>query len=61
VLREHLSWTAADRTDSGELRRVSKADRTRPIDAVIAVALAYWRASLDGGHSIYEERGLLVV
>lgn len=48
VLREHLAWTVADRADSGELRRVSKADRTRPIDAVIAVALAYWRASQPG-------------
>ncbi len=61
VLREHLAWTAADRADSGELRRVSKADRTRPIDAVIAVALAYWRASLDGGRSVYETRGVLVI
>ncbi len=61
VLREHLAWCAADGANSGELRRISKADRTRPIDAVIAVALAFWRASLDGGHSIYEERGLLVV
>ena len=61
VLREHLAWCAADRADSGELRRISKADCTRPIDAVVAVALAYWRASLGGGQSIYETRGLLVV
>ena len=61
VLREHLAWCIADRSDSGELRRVSKADRSRPIDAVIAVALAYWRASLTGGPSVYEERGILLV
>ena len=61
VLREHLAWCVADRADSGELRRVSKADRTRPIDAVVAVALAYWRASIGGGTSIYESRGVLVV
>jgi len=61
VLREHLAWCAADRADSGELRRVSKADRTRPIDGVIALALAFWRASLDEGGSVYDRRGLLVV
>ncbi len=61
VLREHLAWCAADRADSGELRRVSKADRTRPIDAVIAVALAYWRASLDAGGSVYDRRGMLTI
>jgi len=61
VLREHLAWCAADRADSGELRRVSKADRTRPIDAVIATALAYWRASLDAGGSVYDRRGMLTI
>ena len=44
VLAEHLAWATADRGYSGELRRVRKIDAARPIDAVIAVALAYWRA-----------------
>ncbi|MBA3374341.1 MAG: hypothetical protein H0U00_00735 [Actinobacteria bacterium] len=44
-----------------ELRRIPKADRTRPIDGVVAVALAYWRASLGGGESMYQEHGLFVV
>ncbi|HUG63983.1 MAG TPA: hypothetical protein VMK83_02080 [Gaiellaceae bacterium] len=56
-VRCHLGLAAAHPL----VRRVSKADRTRPIDAVIAASLAFWRASLDGGRSVYETRGLLVV
>jgi hypothetical protein len=61
VLDEHLRWTAADRSEAGELRRVSKADRTRPIDAVVAVALAYWRVSAGAGASKYETEPLLAL
>ncbi len=61
MLREHLAWCAADRADSGELRRISKADRTQPIDAVIAASLAFWRASLDAGGSVYDRRGMIVI
>jgi phage terminase large subunit-like protein len=61
VVAEHLRWCVADRADSGELRRVSKADRTRPIDAVVALALAYWRCSQGGGKSFYEDVPVLVL
>jgi phage terminase large subunit-like protein len=45
VLRAHLANCVVDRRDEGsEIRRVRKADPSRPIDAVIAMALAVWRA-----------------
>ena len=34
--------------------------RSRP-DAVIAAALAYWRASLDEGGSVYDRRGMIAI
>jgi phage terminase large subunit-like protein len=62
VLAEHLAWATADRGYANELRRVRKIDRSRPIDAVIAAALAYWRASMIASSgSVYDERGLIVV
>ena len=56
-----LQWAGVDRWDNGEIRRVSKLDRTRPIDAVIALALAYWRVQAAPPVSVYETRGVLVL
>jgi len=35
---------------------VLKLDRTRPIDAVVAMALAYWRVSLGASVSVYQTK-----
>ncbi len=61
AIAEHVDWAGVDRGESDEIRRVFKLDRARPIDAVIAMALAYWRVSVGGGVSAYAERGLIVV
>jgi hypothetical protein len=52
---------AADRFDNGDLRRLRKLDRTRPIDAAIALSLAVQGATLEAGGSVYDERGVLSV
>ena len=54
-----VAATAVDRFDNGDPRRLRKLDRTRPIDASVALALAVHAASLDAGQSIYETRGVL--
>lgn len=61
VIAEHVDWAGVDRGESDEVRRVFKLDRSRPIDAVIAMSLAYWRVSVGGGVSEYDTRGLLVI
>ncbi len=45
VLAEHLDWAGVQRGESNEVRRVSKIDRARPIDAAVAMALAVDRAT----------------
>jgi hypothetical protein len=35
-------------------------DGTRPIDAAVAITLAYWRASRSAA-SVYESEGLIVL
>jgi len=47
--------------DNGDPRRLRKLDRTRPIDASVALALAVQGATLDAGGSVYEDRGVLYV
>jgi hypothetical protein len=42
VIAEHFASAGVDRGESNELRRLFKLDRRRPIDAVIATAIAYW-------------------
>ena len=59
VIAQHLEWAGVDRWDNGEIRRVHKLDRSRPIDAVIALALAYWRVQAAPPASVYETRGML--
>lgn len=61
VIAEHVDWAGVDRGESDEVRRVFKLDRARPIDAVIAMALAYWRVSVGGGSSVYDDREMVMV
>jgi phage terminase large subunit-like protein len=42
VIAEHFAWAGVDRGESNELRRLYKLDRRRPIDAAVAIALAYY-------------------
>src|SRR5687768_701628 len=39
ALGEQVAWTAVDRFDNGDVRRIRKLDRSRPIDASVALAL----------------------
>jgi hypothetical protein len=56
VLRAHLENCTVERDDrNGEIRRLRKIDPRKPIDAVPALALAVWRATL-AQPSVYESR-----
>ena len=62
VIAEQLAWTAVDRFENGDPRRLRKLERSRPIDVYVALALAVWRVVHgDVGGSVYEERGVLFV
>lgn len=45
VLAAHFANARVERGHQGEVRRVVKLDQRKPIDAVIAMALAVWRAT----------------
>ena len=55
VVGEQVGQTAVDRFDNGDPRRIRKLDRTRPIDASVALALAVQGAVVDAA-SVYEIR-----
>jgi hypothetical protein len=46
VVAAHLANCAVERGHRDEIRRVRKIDERKPIDAVPAMALAVWRATL---------------
>ena len=46
VIAAHLANCAVERGHRDEIRRVRKIDDRKPIDAVPAMALAVWRATL---------------
>jgi hypothetical protein len=52
---------ACDRFDNGDVRRLRKLDRTRPIDAAVALALAVQGATIVEAASVYDSRGLITV
>jgi len=52
---------ARDRFDNGDVRRLRKLDRTRPIDAAVALALAVQGATIEQPVSVYNGRGLIVI
>ena len=61
AVTQQVLAAAADRFDNGDLRRLRKLDRTRPIDAAIALSLAVQGAMLEAGGSVYDQRGVLAV
>jgi len=62
ALAEQLAWTAVDRFENGDPRRLRKLDRSRPIDAAIAMSLAVQGAVVgEGGDSVYETRPVIFV
>jgi hypothetical protein len=52
---------ACDRFDNGDPRRLRKPDRTRPIDAAVALALVVQGASIESAASVYNTRGLIAI
>jgi hypothetical protein len=52
---------ACDRFDNGDVRRLRKLDRTRPIDAAVALALAVQGATIEQPGSVYDTRGLIAL
>jgi hypothetical protein len=52
---------ACDRFDNGDVRRLRKLDRTRPIDAAVALALAVQGATIEQSGSVYDERGMIAL
>jgi phage terminase large subunit-like protein len=61
VIAAHLANCAVDRDErTREIRRLRKIDPRKPIDAVPALALAVWRATL-AQPSVYEERQIVSV
>jgi phage terminase large subunit-like protein len=61
VIRAHLENCTVERDDrNGEIRRLRKVDPRKPIDAVPALALAVWRATL-AQPSVYESREAVAV
>ena len=57
-----LAKRRVDRFENGDLRRLHKLERSRPIDASVAIALAVWRAERgNAGRSVYLTRGILLV
>jgi phage terminase large subunit-like protein len=61
AVSQQLLAAAADRFDNGDVRRLRKLDRSRPIDAAIALSLAVQGAVMDAGGSVYDERGLIAL
>jgi hypothetical protein len=61
VMAEQLAWTGVDRFENGDVRRLRKLERSRPIDVSVALALAVWRICTGTGRSVYDSRGVLVL
>jgi hypothetical protein len=49
-------WAACDRFERGDVRRLRKLDRTRPIDAAVALALAVQGATIEQPGLVYDTR-----
>lgn len=59
TLAAHVTNAVAEHTDQGW--KVRKSRQNRKIDALVASAIAHWRAAVSAGPSVYEERDLLVL
>jgi phage terminase large subunit-like protein len=57
AISQQVLAAACDRFDNGDVRRLRKLDRTRPIDAAVALALAVQGATIEQPRSVYETRG----
>jgi phage terminase large subunit-like protein len=61
AVSQQVLAAASDRFDNGDVRRLRKLDRTRPIDAAVALALAVQGATIEQPSSVYDTRGVLVL
>jgi phage terminase large subunit-like protein len=61
AISQQVLAAACDRFDNGDVRRLRKLDRTRPIDAAVALALAVQGATIEAPGSVYETRGVIVI
>jgi HNH endonuclease len=63
--REHAERKALENEpfffDNGDVRRLRKLDRTRPIDAAVALALAVQGATIEQPGSVYDSRGVIAL
>jgi phage terminase large subunit-like protein len=61
AVSQQVLAAACDRFDNGDPRRLRKLDRTRPIDAAVALALALQGATIEAPASVYDTRGLIAI
>jgi len=61
AVSQQVLAAACDRFDNGDVRRLRKLDRTRPIDAAVALALAVQGATIEQPGSVYDTRGLIAI
>jgi phage terminase large subunit-like protein len=59
AVSQQVLAAAADRLENGDVRRLRKLDRSRPIDAAVALALALRGATIEPIRSVYETRGVI--
>ena len=59
AIASHVKAVKGERDERGWV--VRKRKHTKPIDAVIAMAIAYWLVTTRRGDSVYERKGLLTV
>ena len=61
AISQQVLAAACDRFDNGDVRRLRKLDRTRPIDAAVALALAVQGATIERPGSVYDARGMIAL
>jgi phage terminase large subunit-like protein len=61
AVSQQVLAAAGDRFDNGDVRRLRKLDRTRPIDVAVALALAVQGATIEQPRSVYETRGIIAI
>jgi hypothetical protein len=61
AVSQQVLAAACDRWDNGDVRRLRKLDRSRPIDAAVALALAVQGATIEQPGSVYDTRGLIEI
>lgn len=59
AIASHVAAVKAERDEKGIVIRKRK--HTKPIDAVVAMAIAYWLVTSRRAESVYERKGLLTV